>query len=311
MDRLSEHSNLEYNREDRVLTKEEIVKGIQGKDGLLCLLTDTIDGEIMDANPELKIIANYAVGFNNIDLDAATQRGIPVTNTPGVLTETSADMAFTLLVATARRIVEADKFLRTGTWDGWGPLQFLGSDIYGATLAIIGLGRIGKAVAQRARGFDMNVIYWNRTRLSGDEEKTLGVTYLSFEEALKNADFVSLNVAYNEETFHLIGEKEFGLLKETAIIINTARGPVIDEKALVRALKTKKIAGAGLDVFEAEPKVEPELLKMDNCILLPHLASATIAARTKMGMIAVDNLLARFENRELPNLVNKEVEWTK
>lgn len=302
---------MEYNREDRVLTKEEIVKGIQGKDGLLCLLTDTIDGEIMDANPELKIIANYAVGFNNIDLDAATQRGIPVTNTPGVLTETSADMAFTLLVATARRIVEADKFLRTGTWDGWGPLQFLGSDIYGATLAIIGLGRIGKAVAQRARGFDMNVIYWNRTRLSGDEEKTLGVTYLSFEEALKNADFVSLNVAYNEETFHLIGEKEFGLLKETAIIINTARGPVIDEKALVRALKTKKIAGAGLDVFEAEPKVEPELLKMDNCILLPHLASATIAARTKMGMIAVDNLLARFENRELPNLVNKEVEWTK
>ncbi len=307
MQRLFEHTELEYNKEDRVLTKNEIINGIQGKDALLCLLTDAIDGEIMDANPNLKIIANYAVGFNNIDVDAATQRRIPITNTPGVLTETSADMAFTLLVATARRVVEGDKFIRTGKWTGWGPLQFLGSDIFGATLGIVGLGRIGKAVAKRAKGFDMKVIYWNRTRLSKNEEQKLGLTYASFEAVLRQSDYVSLNIAYNEHTFHLMSDNEFNLMKQTAIVINTARGPVIDEKALVRALQSKKIAGAGLDVFEEEPIVTPELIDMDNCILLPHLASATIETRTKMAMIAIDNLLAKFDGKELPNLINKEV----
>ena len=307
MERLFQHTDLEYNREDRVLNKKEIMEGIQGKDALLCLLTDTIDSDVMDANPHLKIIANYAVGFNNIDIDAATERGIPVTNTPGVLTQTSADMAFTLLLATARRVVEGDNFIRTGQWKGWGPLQFLGSDIHGATLGIIGLGRIGKAVAKRAKGFDMKVVYWNRTRLSETEEQELGLTYFNFEELLKQSDYVSLNVAYNEETYHLMGDQEFEVMKETAIVINTARGPVIDEKALVRALQTKKIAGAGLDVYEEEPKVTPELLEMKNCVLLPHLASATIATRTKMGMIAIDNLLAKFNGAPLPNLVNKEV----
>ncbi|MFY0628009.1 MAG: D-glycerate dehydrogenase [Reichenbachiella sp.] len=306
MERLLAHTDLEYNKEDRVLTKEEIIEGVKGKDALLCLLTDHIDGDIMDANADLKIIANYAVGFNNIDVEAATARKIPVTNTPGVLTDTSADMAFTLLVSTARRIVEGDSFLRTGQWNGWGPLQFLGADIYGATLGIIGLGRIGKAVAKRGAGFDMKIIYWNRTRLSEEEEKELGLTYASFEDVLKQSDFVSLNVAYNEETFHLISDKELGLMKDSAILINTARGPVVDEKALVKALKVKEIAGAGLDVYEEEPKVEPELMKMDNCVLLPHLASATIATRTKMGMIAIDNILALFEGKEMPNLVNKE-----
>jgi glyoxylate reductase len=307
MDRLFEHTELEFNKEDRVLTKEEIIDGVKGKDALLCLLTDTIDGEIMDANPDLKIIANYAVGFNNIDVDAATQRGIPVTNTPGVLTETSADMAFTLLVATARRVVEGDRFVRSGQWTGWGPLQFLGADIFGATMGIIGLGRIGKATAKRGKGFDMNIIYWNRTRLSENEEQELGLTYAPFEEVLKQSDFVSLNVAYTEQTFHMMGDNEFDLMKETAILINTARGPVVDEKALVRALQAKKIAGAGLDVYEEEPLVTPELLKMENCVLLPHLASATIQTRTKMGMIAVDNLLAQFDEKELPNLVNRAI----
>ncbi len=307
MERLKEQTELEFNTEDRVLSKEEIIKGIQGKDVLLCLLTDTIDGEVMDANPNLKIIANYAVGYNNIDVEAATKRSIPVTNTPGVLTDTSADMAFTLLLATARRVVEGDKFIRSGNWGGWGPLQFLGADIFGATMGVIGLGRIGKAVAKRGKGFDMKIIYWNRTRLSEDEEQKLGLTYASFEEVLKQSDFVSLNVAYNEQTFHLMSDKEFDLMKETAIVINTARGPVIDEKALVRALQAKKIAGAGLDVYEEEPKVTPELFEMENCVLLPHLASATIGTRTKMGMIAVDNILAKFEKRALPNLVNKEV----
>lgn len=305
MERLFKYTELEYNKEDRVLSKQEIIAGIQGKDALLCLLTDTIDSDIMDANPDLKIIANYAVGYNNIDVEAATKRKIPVTNTPGVLTDTSADMAFTLLVATARRIVEGDNYLRSGQWTGWGPLQFLGADIFGATLGIIGLGRIGKAVAKRGKGFDMNTIYWNRTRLSESEEKELGLTYASFEEVLKHADFVSLNVAYTEETFHLMSDKEFDLMKETTIVINTARGPVVDEKALVRALQNNTIAGAGLDVYEEEPKVTPELLALENCILLPHLASASIGTRTKMGMIAIDNLLAKFEGKELPNLINK------
>ena len=304
MQRLLETTELEYNKEDRVLRKEEIIKGIQGKDILLCLLTDAIDGEIMDANPNLKVIANYAVGFNNIDVEAATQRRIPVTNTPGVLTETSADMAFALIMATARRIPEADKYLRTGNWKGWGPLQFLGADIYGATLGIIGMGRIGKAVARRATGFDMRVVYWNRTRLSVQEEKEKGIEYLSFEEVLKQSDFVSLNVAYNSETHHLIGKKEFELMSPNAYIINTARGPVIDEKALVIALQEGQIRGAGLDVFENEPEVEPELLEMENVVLLPHLASATIDTRTKMAMKAIDNLLAVWEGEIPPNLVN-------
>jgi glyoxylate reductase len=307
MERLFEHTDLEYNKEDRVLTKEEIINGVKGKDGLLCLLTDNIDGEIMDANPNLQIIANYAVGFNNIDVPAATSRKIPVTNTPGVLTETSADLAFTLLVSTARRVVEGDNFLRTGTWNGWGPLQYLGSDIFGATLGIIGLGRIGKAIAKRATGFDMKIIYWNRTRLTEEEEQELGLSYLPFEEVLKQSDYLSVNIAYNEHTFHLFGDKEFELMKDTSIIINTARGPVIDEKALVRALQNKEIAGAGLDVYEDEPRVELELLEMNNCVLLPHLASATIETRTKMGMIAIDNLLAKFSNQPLPNLVNTEL----
>ncbi|MFY0654322.1 MAG: D-glycerate dehydrogenase [Cyclobacteriaceae bacterium] len=307
MERLFENTDLEYNKEDRVLTKEEIIEGVKGKDALLCLLTDSIDGEVMDAEANLKIIANYAVGFNNIDVGAATERKIPVTNTPGVLTDTSADLAFTLLVSTARRVVEGDNFLRTGKWNGWGPLQYLGSDIYGATLGIIGLGRIGKAVAKRGKGFDMNIIYWNRTRLSPEEESELGLTYAEFDDALKQSDYVSVNVAYNEQTFHLLSSREFELMKKTAIVINTARGPVIDEKALVKALQDGQIAGAGLDVYEEEPKVEPELLEMENCVLLPHLASATIATRTKMGMIAIDNLLAKFNGEEMPNLVNKEV----
>ena len=306
MKRLRQETELEMNTEDRVLTKEEIIHGVKGKDALLCLLTDTIDGDIMNANPALKVIANYAVGFNNIDVAAATQRRIPVSNTPGVLTETSADLAFTLMTSLTRRIVEADNFVRTGKWKGWGPLQYLGTDIYGATLGIIGLGRIGKAIAKRAKGFDMNIVYWNRTKLSESEEKELGLTYLPFDELLKKSDFVSLNVAYNKDTFHLMSKREFDLMKESAYLINTARGPVVDENALVNALKEKQIMGAGLDVYEEEPEINPELLAMDNTVLLPHIASATIATRTKMGMIAVDNLLAACNGDQIPNLVNKE-----
>ena len=289
------------------ITKERLINGVKGKEGLLCLLTETIDAEIMDAHPNLKVIANVAVGFNNIDVAAASQRGIPVTNTPGVLTETSADLAFALLMATARRIPESENYLRSGQWEGWGILQFLGTDVHSSTLGIIGLGRIGKAVVKRAKGFDMKTVYWNRTRLPESEERALGVEYLPWEEVLKVSDFISVHVAYNQETHHLISAHEFELMKDSAIIINTARGPIIDEKALVKALQDDKIAGAGLDVFEGEPKVEPELLAMKNVVLLPHIGSATVATRTKMGMMAATNLVAALEGKTPPNIVNPEI----
>ena len=289
------------------ITKETLVQGVKGKDGLLCLLTETIDADIMDANPSLKVIANVAVGFNNIDVTAASQRRIPVTNTPGVLTETSADLAFALLMGTARRLPESENYLRSGQWEGWGILQFLGTDVHGSTLGIIGLGRIGKAVVKRAKGFDMKTVYWNRTRLPEREERALGVEYLPWEEVLKVSDFISVHVAYNQETHHLISATEFELMKGSAIIINTARGPIIDEKALVKALQDNEIAGAGLDVFEWEPKVEPKLLEMKNVVLLPHIGSATVATRTKMGMMAATNLVAALEGKTPPNIVNPEI----
>lgn len=305
MEKLRAHVDLEMNIEDRVLRKDEIIEGVKGKDGLLCLLTDGIDGEVMDANPNLKIIANYAVGFNNIDVEAATKRGIPVTNTPGVLTDTTADTAFSLILAGARRVVEADSFARTGRWMGWGPLQYLGKDVWGATLGIIGLGRIGKEVVHRSKGFKMKTVYWNRTRLSAEEEKELGVEYMSLENVLRTADFISIHVAYNSETHHLINARSFELMKEDAYLINTARGPIVDEKALVYALEQGQLAGAGLDVFEQEPFIEPALRKMKQVVLLPHLGSATIETRTKMGLIAVENLLAGLRGERPPNQVNE------
>ncbi|MEX0685166.1 MAG: D-glycerate dehydrogenase [Balneolales bacterium] len=307
MEKLKIHTDLEMNTEDRVLTKQEIIDGIKGKDALLCLLTDQIDSEIMDANLELKIIANYAVGFNNVDIKAANERNIPVSNTPGVLTDTSADLAFALVMSVGRRVVEADKYLRTGKWQGWGPLQFLGQDISGSTLGIIGFGRIGKALAKRGSGFKMDILYWNRTRLPAEEEKELGVTYSSFERVFEKSDFVSVNVTYNNDTHHLVGKSEFELMNKRAYIINTSRGPVINEKELVEALKSGKLSGAGLDVFENEPQIEPELFKMDNVVILPHIASATVATRTRMGMIALENVFAALETKPIPNLVNKSI----
>ena len=295
------------NHEDRYLTKEEIIRGIDGVDGLLCLLTDTIDDEILAANSNLKVVANFAVGFNNIDVEAATRRRIPVTNTPGVLTDTTADMAFALLMDAARRVAEGDRFVRTKAWQGWGPLQFLGADVTGATLGLIGLGRIGRAMIPRAGGFQMRVLYWNRTRLPAEEEERLGVRYSDMDEVLGESDFVSVHVALNEETRHLIGKRELSLMKSTSCIVNTARGPVIDEKALVEALKTGVIASAGLDVYEEEPVLEPELYTMPNAVLAPHLGSGTIGTRTKMGNMAAENCLAACRGETPPNLVNPEV----
>ena len=288
-------------------SQPELILALRGQDGFLSMLTDKIDAAVMDANPNLKVIANVAVGYDNIDIPAATARGIPVTNTPGVLTDTSADQAFALLMATARRVAEMDKYVRDDKWHGWSFLQNLGTDVYGATLGVIGLGRIGKAVVKRAMGFDMEVLYWNRTRLAAEEEAKLGISYFPMDELLQRADFVSLNVAYNADTHHLIGAKQFHLMKPTAHIINTSRGGVIDEQAMVDALKTGEIAGAGLDVFEKEPEVHPELMKMDNVVLAPHLGSATIATRTKMAMTAIHNLLAVLNGKNPSNLVNPEV----
>ncbi|TWU05020.1 2-hydroxyacid dehydrogenase [Stieleria varia] len=307
MKRLAEQADLTVNPHDRYLTKAEIIDGIRGVDGLLCLLTDTIDGEIMDANPDLKVIANFAVGYNNIDVAAATQRKIPVTNTPGVLTDSTADMAWALLMAAARRVAEGDRFVRTRQWGGWGPLQFMGTEVTGATLGLIGMGRIAQAVAKRAAGFNMPVIYWNRTRLSAADEQRLDVQYRSFDEVLRSSDYVSIHVALCDETRHLIGRRELSLMKPTSTIINTARGPVIDEKALVVALQDGTIQSAGLDVYENEPQLEPELYDMDNVVIAPHLGSATVATRTKMGNMAVENCLAVCNGNRPPNLVNPDI----
>ena len=287
--------------------KEIIIEKIKDCEGILTLLTDKIDAGIMDKAPKLRIISNYAVGYDNIDVKSATQRGIMVTNTPGVLTETTADLAFALILATARRIVEADKFTRSGKWKSWGPMLFLGRDVYGATLGIIGLGRIGQAVARRAKGFNMKVIYYSRKRKE-DVERELGVEYRELRSLLREADIVSIHTPLTEETYHLIGEKELSLMKPTAILINTARGAVVDQKALYKALKERRIFGAGLDVYEKEPiDADDPLMELDNVVLLPHIGSASVETRGRMARMAAENLLAGLRGEKPPNLVNPEV----
>ncbi len=292
IEKLEEKVDLEIFPYDRVMTPEELKESVKDKEGLLCLLTDTISPELMDAAPQLKVVSNYAVGYNNIDVAAATARKITVTNTPDVLTETTADMTFGLMLMTARKVLEAGDLLRSGNWKGWSPMQFMGTDVHGSTLGIIGMGRIGKALTKRARGFNMNVIYWNRTRLTVREEKRLGLRYVKFNEVLLQSDFLSLNVAYNQETHHLIDEAALQKMKQSAFFINTSRGGTIDEIALLDALENNKIAGAGLDVFENEPNINPRFFNLKNTVILPHIASASVATREKMAMVAVDNLLA-------------------
>jgi glyoxylate reductase len=299
---------VEINPYDRVLTREELLQAVKGKDGILCLLTDKIDAEVFDAaGPQLKVVSNYAVGYDNIDVKEATKRGIVVTNTPGVLTETTADLAWALILATARRIVEADKFTRAGKYEGWAPMLFLGQDVYGKTLGIIGMGRIGQAVARRAKGFNMKVLYNDIRRIPEEIEKELNATFVSLDELLEQSDFVSLHTYLSPETYHLINEERLRKMKKTAYLINTSRGPVVDESALVRALKEGWIAGAGLDVYEFEPKLVPGLAECENAVLLPHIASASIETRTKMATMAAENLLAVLAGKTPPNPVNPEV----
>ncbi|MFS0723955.1 2-hydroxyacid dehydrogenase [Paenibacillus sp. 1P07SE] len=301
---LEERADVTCAAEDRGLTREELIAGLQGKDALLCLLTDKIDAEVMDANPYLRVIANYAVGYNNIDIEAATARGITVTNTPDVLTAATADMAWALLMAVSRRIVEGDTLVRSGGWTGWAPLQLIGGDVTGATLGLVGLGRIGRAMMRRAQGFDMDILYWNRTRLAAEEEAELGIRYGTLEEVMRTADYVSIHVAYTEQTHHLIGERELRSMKPGAYLINTARGAHIDEAALVRALREGWIAGAGLDVYEREPELASGLTKLENVVLAPHLGSATLQTREEMGMMAVRSILAVMDEERPDHVVN-------
>jgi len=305
MECLERETELAWHREDRVPTKAEVIAGLKGRDALLCNILDRVDGELLDACPGLKVVANFGVGFNNINVAEATARKVPVTNTPGVLTDATADMAFALLLATARRLGEGERMVRAQKWPGWQPLQLLGADVSGATLGIVGFGRIGQAVARRARAFGMRVIYWNRSAATGD--LVSDATRASLEEVLRQSDFISLHVAYTSETHHMLGAPQIALMKPTAFVINTARGAVIDEVALVRALQAKQIAGAGLDVFEREPQLTPGLAELENVVLAPHLGSATIGTRTKMGMIAMKNLLAVCAGQRPPNCVNPEV----
>lgn len=304
---LREYCDIEVNPEDRVLERDELLAKVRGRDAVLCLLTDTIDDQVFAAaGPQCKIFANYAVGFNNIDVAAATRRGIFVSNTPDVLTEATADLAWTLLFSAARRVVEADKFLRDGKYQGWGPMLLLGQDVTGKTLGVIGTGRIGSNFAAKAKGFRMRVLY-NDIQPNPDFEAQTGGVFTDKETLLKQADFVSLHVPLLPSTQHLISTPELKLMKNTAVLINTSRGPVVDEKALAQALKTGEIWAAGLDVFENEPAVEPALLACDNAVLLPHIASATIETRTNMGLIAARNILAAIQGEVPPNLVNKEL----
>jgi glyoxylate reductase len=304
--------DVEANRKDEsIWSYEELERRGPGHDYIDCLLTDNIDAKFLEAcasgTPRLKMVANMAVGFNNIDVEAATRLGIAVSNTPGVLSDTTADLAFALLMATARRISEAERYLRAGKYKGWGPLLFCGAEVHGSTLGLIGAGRIGKIMAKRASGFDMQVIYYDVYRMSAEEETEYNVTYMPMEDVLRLADFISVHTPYMPSTHHLISERELHLMKPSAMLINTARGPIVDEKALVEALQTKTIAGAGLDVFENEPVVEPELLMMENVVLLPHIASASLKTRTLMATMASDNIAAHFRGERPPNIINPEV----
>jgi glyoxylate reductase len=304
---LREHCQIEVNTKNRSLTKDEIISKSKDADGLITLLSDSIDSEVIDNSPELKVISNYAVGYNNIDVKYATKKGVAVTNTPGVLTETTADLAWALLLATARRLVEADVYTREELYEGWAPKLMLGTDVHGKTLGIIGLGQIGKAVAKRAKGFDMKVLYNKRTPLDQAQEDKLGVSYRKLDQLLKEADFISVNAPLNSSTHHLIGKEEFDRMKESAIIINTGRGPILEEKELVNALKAGKIAGAGLDVYENEPKIQAGLKKLNNVVLTPHTGSGTVETRNEMAEMVACDMIAALKGAEIPHLVNPVV----
>lgn len=292
-----------WEKEDEPVPYEVLEREVQDSDGLLCLLTERIDERLLKQSPRLKVVSNMAVGYNNIDVDAAKEQGILVTNTPRVLTETTADLTFGLLIATARRFEESIDYVKKGQWETWSPMLLTGQDIYASTLGIIGMGQIGEAIARRAKGFDMNVLYYNRTRKL-EVEKEMVVTYCEWKELLQQSDFIVVMTPYTEQTHHLISYEELSLMKPTAVLINTSRGGIVDEEALYEALVEKRIWAAGLDVFEQEP-VSPDhpLLQLPNVIALPHIGSASIATRMKMAKLAAYNLIEGLKGNTPPNLV--------
>lgn len=306
LERIAREHDVETNTEDRPMERKVILDRIADKEGLLCMITDRIDQQLLDSAPKLKMVANYGVGYNNIDVDAVTKRGIPVSNTPDVLTDATADLAFALILAVARRVAEGDRMTREGGFQFWAPLYFLGSEVSGKTLGIIGFGRIGRAVAQRARGFDMRVLYSDVDRPSPSAEKDLDVVYTPLKSVLSESDFISLHVPLTDQTHHLIDAEALERMKPSAYLVNTSRGPVVDEQALVKALEERKIAGAGLDVYENEPLLTSGLAALKNVILLPHVGSATWETRTKMAQVAATNLLAGLRGESPPNCINSD-----
>lgn len=298
LEKLAQHCTVESNTEDRDWTPEELVRRLQGKVGALTTGSQRIDAALLAACPDLRIVANMAVGYNNFDLDAMTRAGVQGTNTPDVLTETTADFGFALLMATARRITESEHFLRAGHWKSWRYDMFAGAEVHGSRLGIIGMGRIGQGIARRgAHGFGMEVVYHNRSRLTPDLEAACKARYLGKEELLRTADHVVLVLPYSPQSHHTIGAAELALMKPTATLVNIARGGIVDDAALAAALRDRRIAAAGLDVFEGEPRVHPDLLALSNVVLTPHIASATVTTRRAMAMLAADNLIAFLGGR--------------
>jgi glyoxylate reductase len=306
---LGQHFDVEYWSDSDRPPRSEVLRRVADKDGLICLLTEKIDDELLAAAPRLRTVANIAVGFDNIDLDACTRRHVAVSNTPGVLDETTADFAWTLLMAIARRLIEGDALARSGEWKGWNLDQLCGADVWGKTLGLLGFGRIGRAVARRAGGFGMRVIYNDAVRAPREVEDELRAEYMERDAVLREADFLSLHVPLLPETRGLIGARELALMKPTSFLINTSRGPVVQEAALVAALEKRQIAGAALDVYEREPQIGHGLLR-PNVVLAPHLASGSLETRTRMAMMAADNTIAFFGGRRPPNILNPSV-WKK
>ncbi len=290
---------------DQIIPRDELEKAVHGREAVLCMLTDPWDAKMFDAaGASLKVLANCAVGYNNIQVDAASERNVTVTNTPDVLTEATADLAWTLIMGASRRSGEAERYLRAGKWGSWSPNFMLGNEIYGKTLGIYGMGRIGRATARRALGFNMKVIYHSRTQRSAEEEGSLNASYVSFDELLEQSDVLSIHSPLLPETTGLFGAEEFSKMKDTAVLVNTSRGPVVQEAALAQALKNGDIGFAGIDVFEKEPEIHPELLDCENALLLPHIGSATLETRTAMAYLAVENIIAVLNGKTPPTPVN-------
>jgi glyoxylate/hydroxypyruvate/2-ketogluconate reductase len=308
VERLRQHFDVDDNPADTIFTKPQLIERLRGKQGAFTTGSERIDAEVLDANPQLKVVANMAVGYNNFDIPACTARGVLATNTPDVLTETTADFGFALMMATARRISESEHFLRRGDWNRWAYDMFTGSDVHGATLGILGMGRIGQAIARRgALGFGMQVLYNNRSRLPAAQETPLGARFVDKQTLLREADHLVLVLPYSASSHHAIGAAELALMKPTATLTNIARGGIVDDAALAAALRDKRIAAAGLDVFEGEPAVHPDLLTVPNVVLTPHIASASVATRRAMANLAADNLIAALSGGVAPTPINPEV----